>query len=128
MKAASIILILGAIIAGFIFLGRGNSGADQIASIDNVSVVDGQQIIEIRARGGYSPRLTEAKAGLPTVIRFITEGSFDCSLAVRIPSLNISQILPQTGVTDIAIGTPQAGPFLGTCGMGMYRFQINFQR
>jgi hypothetical protein len=36
-------------------------------------------------------------------------------------------MLPQTGSTDIDIGTPQPGTLKGSCGMGMYQFEIAFQ-
>lgn len=94
---------------------------------DNVSVVDGIQIIEIQAKGGYQPRMSVAKQGLPTVIRFNTSGTFDCSSSVRIPSMNISRILPQSGITDIDIGSPQVATLKGTCGMGMYPFEVDFK-
>jgi len=94
---------------------------------NNVSIVDGVQIIELQAKGGYQPRKTIAKAGLPTVIRFDTNGTFDCSSSVRLPSLNISKFLPQTGSTEIDIGTQAVGLFRGSCGMGMYPFEIDFQ-
>jgi plastocyanin domain-containing protein len=95
--------------------------------VNNVSVVDGKQIIEITAKGGYQPRKSVAKAGIPTVIRFNTSGTFDCSSSIRIPSLGISKILPQTGSTDIDIGSPTVATLKGTCGMGMYPFEVDFQ-
>ena len=96
-------------------------------NIHNVSIVDGKQIIEINTKGGYSPKLSEAKAGMPTILRFKTNGTFDCSSSVRIPSMNISKILPNTGTTDIAVNTPQAGLLQGTCGMGMFKFEVDFK-
>ncbi|MFA6601312.1 MAG: cupredoxin domain-containing protein [Candidatus Paceibacterota bacterium] len=104
-----------------------NSDQNAAANGNNVTVVDGKQIIEITARGGYQPRKSLAQAGLPTVIRFNTSGSFDCSSSVRIPSLNVSKLLPATGNTDIDIGSPQAGTLQGMCGMGMYRFEVAFE-
>lgn len=86
-----------------------------------------KQIVEITAKGGYNPRVSTAKAGIPTILRINTNGTFDCSSSVRIPSLGISKYLPQSGVTDIDLGTNQAGTLYGSCGMGMYPFQINFQ-
>ena len=57
-----------------------------------------------------------------------TSGTFDCSAAFVIPSLNIQKMLPQTGVTDIEIPSQTSGSNIaGTCGMGMYRLNINFQ-
>ncbi len=98
-----------------------------MANANNVSMVDGKQIVEIRAKGGYQPRVSTAKAGLPTILRFNTAGTFDCSAAVRIPSLDISKILPQSGATDINLGNPKFGTLSGSCGMGMYPFEIKFE-
>ena len=100
---------------------------EQVANANNVSVIDGKQIVEINAKGGYQPRKSIAKAGIPTIIRFNTKGTFDCSSSVRIPSLNLSKALPQSGSTDIDIGTGQLGTLQGSCGMGMYPFEVEFQ-
>ena len=94
---------------------------------DNVSVVDGIQIITLRARGGYQPRNSVAKAGIPTVIRFVTNNTYDCSSFVRFPSLNILKTLPPTGTTDVNIGSQEAISLKGSCGMGMYPFQVDFK-
>ena len=98
----------------------------QVAA-NNVTIVDGKQIIEIHAKGGYQPRKSVAKAGIPTVVRFDTNGTFDCSSSIRIPSVNISKVLPQTGSTDVDIGTQQIATLQGTCGMGMYPFEVEFK-
>lgn len=122
------IIITSLLIGGaIIFSNDSSSKSSSPSDANNVSVVDGKQIIEINVRGGYQPRKSIAKANVPTVIRFNTNGTFDCSSSVRIPSLNVSQILPQTGSTDIDIGTQSIGKLNGSCGMGMYRFDIEFQ-
>jgi hypothetical protein len=95
--------------------------------VNNVSIVDGKQIIEIQARGGYTPRKSIAKSGIPTIVRFNTKGTFDCSSSIRIPSLSIFKSLPQSGVTDIDLGSQKAGVLQGSCGMGMYPFEIEFK-
>ena len=94
---------------------------------NNVSIENGIQIIKLETKGGYEPGHSTAKAGLPTVIRFDTNGTYDCSVSIRIPEINVSKILPQTGSTDINIGTSTPGLFKGTCGMGMYPFEVDFQ-
>lgn len=104
----------------------GNNSSAEEQNINNVSIVDGVQIIELKAKGGYNPEHSIAKIGIPTILRINTRGTFDCSSAVRIPSLNISQNLPPSGVTDIDLGTQKAGVLVGTCGMGMYPFDITF--
>jgi len=94
---------------------------------DNVSVVDGRQIIEIKAKGGFYPIHSIAKANLSTILRVDTNGTFDCSSIIRIPSMNISKNLPMSGTTDIDLGIQKVGKFSGTCGMGMYPFDVEFQ-
>ncbi len=130
MKSTLIsILIAIALIGGAIWLSNKPSegGGAVFPAGKNVSMEDGKQIVEIQARGGYQPRKSVAKAGIPTTLRFNTNGTFDCSLALRIPSMGISKILPQSGATDIDLGIPQKGTLTGTCGMGMYYFQVDFQ-
>lgn len=122
------ILIAGAILGGtFMLVYKGGGGSEQSTPANNVSIVDGKQIIEITARGGYQPRKSVAKAGIPTIIRFKTNGTFDCSSSVRIPSMNIFKSLPQTGSTDIDVGTQSVGKLVGSCGMGMYPFSVEFK-
>ena len=94
---------------------------------NNVSVIDGKQIIDLAARGGYSPQKSVAKAGIPTILRFTTNGTYDCSSSVRIPAMNVSRNLALSGTTDIDLGNPKVGILRGSCGMGMYPFEIDFQ-
>ena len=94
---------------------------------DNIEMIDGKQIISIDVKGGYWPRKTVAKAGVPTVIKFNTNNTFDCSLSLRLPSKGINKIVPQTGSSEVDIGTSTPGQFFGTCGMGMYSFEIEFK-
>ncbi len=127
MKAtvlASIVAIF--LIGGAFMLAKENTKNVTQEPLENIAIVDGTQIITINAKGGYQPQKSTAKAGIPTIIRFDTNGTFDCSSAVRIPSMGISQTLPQTGSTDITIGAQQVATLQGTCGMGMYPFEIEF--
>lgn len=128
MKATIISIIVAVVLIGgaFIFT-RDGGDTGQFKNANNVSVVDGKQIIEITAKGGYQPRKSIAKAGIPTIIRFNTKGTFDCSSSIRIPSLDITKSLPQSGSTDIDIGSGKIGTLKGSCGMGMYPFEVEFQ-
>lgn len=126
MKATIISIIIAVLlIAGTLILTRDSGGTE--VNVNNVSMVDGKQIINLTAKGGYFPQKTTAKAGLPTVLRFTTKGTFDCSSFVRIPSMNIGKSLALSGITDIDLGNPKQGILQGSCGMGMYPFQIDFQ-
>ncbi|MBI5004133.1 cupredoxin domain-containing protein [Candidatus Kaiserbacteria bacterium] len=127
MKGIILSIIVAVTIIGgaFIMATRGSpSSAD---SAHNVSIEDGKQIIEISAKGGYFPKKSVAKAGMPTVLRVKTNGTFDCSSSLRIPSMNVSTFLPPSGTTEIDLGSPQVTTLQGTCGMGMYSFQVEFQ-
>lgn len=115
------------IIGGAIYFTQSPAPANVGGEGINVSIVDGKQIIEISAKGGYSPIRSTAKANIPTILRVRTSGTFDCSSAVRIPSMGISKNLPPSGTTDIDLGNPKVSVLDGTCGMGMYPFQIDFQ-
>lgn len=101
---------------------------DQGAAVPAATIVDGKQFIDITAKGGYSPRVITAKAGMPTTLRVSTDGTFDCSASVVIPKLSYQKVLRPTGTEEIAISAEQAqGTLQGLCGMGMYNFQIKFQ-
>ncbi|MEK7180232.1 MAG: cupredoxin domain-containing protein [Patescibacteria group bacterium] len=121
------IMIAAVLIGGAFMLSKVDSQTENTVPANNVTIVNGKQIIEINAKGGYFPRISVAKAGIPTIIRFNTNGTFDCSSSVRIPSMNINKLLPQSGTTDIELGNPQIGILQGMCGMGMYPFEVDFQ-
>jgi plastocyanin domain-containing protein len=123
----AIIISLALIGAVIVMSKKSADTSDTSLPANNVSIVDGKQIIEINARGGYQPRKSVARAGMPTVIRFNTTNTFDCSASVRIPSLNVSEVLPQTGVKNIDVGTQKIGTLQGSCGMGMYPFEVEFE-
>ncbi len=127
MKTSYAFIIIILLIVAGIFLFSGNSKQTGSQNANNVTIVDGKQIVELTAKGGYVPRVSKAKAGMPTILRINTKGTFDCSSSVRIPSMNISKNLPQSGVTDIDLGSPVLGTLAGTCSMGMYPFEIIFE-
>lgn len=128
-KTASIIITL-ILVTGIsiIFLGVSKSknnttnGAGQ-----NIAIKDGVQYVTINAKAGYSPRISIAKAGIPTKLIVKTSGTYDCSASLVIRSIGFQKILAQTGEEVIDLGTPKAGqPLQGLCGMGMYNFQVQF--
>jgi plastocyanin domain-containing protein len=128
MKPTAIAVLVGAIlIAGAIWYSGKSSSAAPVTDAHNVTVTDGKQIVEIGVKGGYSPKVSVAKAGMPTVLRMTTNATFDCSSALTIPSLGIRQMLPSSGDTDIEVPSQKAGTTLnGVCAMGMYHFAVNF--
>lgn len=129
-KTASIIITLGLVVGiGILFFGnsRNNTDSSVNQAMQNVEIREGVQYVTIEARGGYSPNVSTAKAGIPTKLIVKTNGTYDCSSALAIRSIGYQKILPQTGEEIIDIGVPETGtPLQGTCSMGMYNFVINF--
>ncbi|MEI6810498.1 MAG: hypothetical protein WCK60_00420 [Candidatus Nomurabacteria bacterium] len=110
-----------------------DSGTNKVLKNDSVNeensvIKDGIQYVTITARGGYSPKKSFAKAGVPTKLIVKTNSTYDCSAALAIPSLKYREMLPNTADTVIGAGTYKVGDKLqGVCGMGMYSFVINFR-
>lgn len=101
---------------------------DANAPAPTAAIVGGIQIIDITARGGYSPRVVKAKAGIPSVLRVTTSGTFDCSASVVIPKLSYQKFLQPSGTEEIQISAEEAtGTLQGLCSMGMYNFRIEFE-
>jgi len=106
---------------------KNNQEIKQNIAVPNVEVKDGIQYITITARGGYTPKVSSAKAGIPTKLIMKTSGTFDCSSSLVISSIGYQKILPQNGSEIIDIGIPVVGtPLSGVCSMGMYSFAVNF--
>ncbi|MBI5134123.1 MAG: hypothetical protein HZA81_01940 [Candidatus Taylorbacteria bacterium] len=123
------VIIAGLLIGGAFTLSRGatGEGAGPAPDKGNVAMENGVQVIDIGAKGGYSPRKSQAASGVPTVLRLTTKGTFDCSAALTIPSIGYSGFLPRTGTTDIEVSAQAPGTTLrGLCSMGMYNFTVDF--
>lgn len=128
-KTVSIIITIALVIGiGIIFVGKSGTKSTTTAdSVQNTEIRDGVQYITINAKAGYSPRVSTAKAGIPTKLIVKTNGTYDCSASLAIRSIGYQKVLSQTGEETIDIGIPKAGQQLqGVCGMGMYNFSINF--
>lgn len=124
----SIIISAGIVFAAIFFANsRNSSGLPDSEPVAVSQVIDGKQVIEIKAKGGYTPREILAKAEIPTIIKVSTKGTFDCSSALVIPSLNYRTNLAPSGITEIEVPPQKTGAVInGTCAMGMYGFSIKF--
>ncbi|MEK9156662.1 MAG: cupredoxin domain-containing protein [Patescibacteria group bacterium] len=117
-------VFVGLFVFGFIL--RGNVGG--VSTAGGSVVENGRQIIDIAAKGGYTPNVIEAQAGIPTDLRVFTNGTYDCSSSIVIPSLGYQEMLQATGTETISLTAEQAqGTLEGMCSMGMYRFEIAFK-
>jgi P-type Cu+ transporter len=129
-KKIALSIIVSALILSGALLYKGSERRRAITPpAPAVAMVSGdRQIIEITARGGYTPRLIKAKAGLTTVIRIKTQNTYDCSAALVLPKLNYQKFLEANGVEEITLQPEQAqGSFNGLCSMGMYSFRVDFE-
>lgn len=133
-KTVSIIIAL-LIISGTMYLVFSNSNntiSDNSTATNtnakNIEIKDGVQYVTIIAKGGYSPRTSSAKAGIPTKFVIKTNSTYDCSAALVIRSLNFRKMLNNTGEEIVDAGTPKTGDVIqGVCAMGMYSFTVSFK-
>lgn len=122
------IIISVTLIGGILyFVSDRSSGNGEIVDSQNVEIRDGVQYVTITAKGGYSPRESQIKAGMPTRLVIKTDGTYDCSASLVIRSVGFQKILQPTGDEIIDLGIPSSGEEVqGVCGMGMYNFLIRF--
>lgn len=121
------IIISIALIGGTLYFvsDRSVSSGGEAAQSENIEIRDGVQYVTIAAKGGYSPRVTEIKGGLPTKLVVKTDGTYDCSASLVVRSVGFQKILQPTGEEIIDLGILTSGEKIqGVCGMGMYNFQI----
>ena len=120
------ILISLALIGGTLyFISDKTSSGSEVVQSQNIEIRDGVQYVTINAKGGYFPRVTEIKGGLPTKLVVKTNGTYDCSASLVVRSVDFQKILQPTGEEVIDLGIPKSGDKVqGVCGMGMYNFQI----
>jgi sulfite exporter TauE/SafE len=83
--------------------------------------VGGVQVLRIDATsGGYSPASIAAKAGVPTKVVFHTDNTRSCIVYTTFPSIGKQVVLPDSGDTEVDLGTLAAGEIPISCSMGMY--------
>ena len=123
----SILFAIFIVIFAFSYAKRkSNSKTETFGISENVVMEGGIQKIKVISKmGGYSPKIIYAKSNTPSVLEIESINSYGCERAFRIPSLNISEILPTEGETTFDLGSPSE-EILGTCSMGMYTFLIKF--
>ena len=93
----------------------------------NVTKVEDHQVVEIVAKGLYTPRISVALAGVPTVINVLTKNTVDCTISFSIPKLRYRTTMPSSGITAVEVPPQKAGTTLeGVCSMGMYDFRVRF--
>ncbi|MCC6639427.1 hypothetical protein IT409_02615 [Candidatus Falkowbacteria bacterium] len=95
------------------------------APSQNVYTQDGIQYVNVTAKGGYTPRVTEIESGVPTKLIVTTNNTYDCSSALVIRNVGFQKMLQPSGEEVIDLGTPKSGDIIsGVCSMGMYSFAL----
>jgi plastocyanin domain-containing protein len=121
----SIIISIALISGTLYFISDKSPSGGVVAQSQNVEIKDGVQYVTVTARGGYSPRFSQIKGGLPTKLVVKTDGTYDCTASLVVRSVGFQKTLQPTGEEVIDLGIPKSGDKVqGVCGMGMYNFQI----
>jgi len=116
---------------GFIFFlmsgSSQNNTSNNSGNVKGATMQGDTQIIEIVAKGGYSPRVVNAKANTKTTLNMKTINTYDCSSALIIKDLGVNDSLPQNGIKSYTIPPQKSGTVIsGNCSMGMNGFKIKF--
>lgn len=86
---------------------------------ENVEIVDGKQIVEMKIIGlDYYPKKIRVKAGIPVEWTIDSSEAIGCGQSLSVPSLNVLEFLNQEGKT-IEFTPEKAGTIPFTCSMGM---------
>jgi plastocyanin domain-containing protein len=132
-KITPIIIIIAltiGIVIGIVFFGgesKESNSTTNTQTVQNIEKRDDIQYVTINAKGGYSPKVSNAEANIKTKLIVRTSDTYDCSAALIIRSIGYQKTLSQTGQEVIDLGTPQIGTLQGICSMGMYNFSVNFR-
>lgn len=84
----------------------------------------GFQEAMILVKGGYSPDLVVAEAGVPIRLSFLREESSACSERVVFPDFRKSTPLPEGQRVTVELPAAKAGEYGFQCEMGMLRGRL----
>lgn len=73
----------------------------------------------IEVKGGYSPSVIEAEAGVPLRLMFDRKESGECSSHVVFPDFGIDRVLPAFRTTTVTLTPNRPGEYGFACGMNM---------
>ena len=77
------------------------------------------QEVEVTVKGGYSPSLIRARAGIPLRLVFDRQEAGDCTSRVVFPDFHVSKSLPAFARTAVEFVPDRSGEFEFACGMNM---------
>ncbi|MDZ7961739.1 MAG: cupredoxin domain-containing protein [Aulosira sp. DedQUE10] len=82
------------------------------------------QEVSVTVDGGYDPSRIVVQTGKPLRLKFERKDPTSCSEKVVIPDFHIAADLPLNQVTTVEFTPEQAGTYVFTCGMNMFRGEI----
>ncbi len=82
------------------------------------------QEVTVTVDGGYDPSRIVVQVGKPVRLKFARKDPSSCLEQVVIPDFHIAADLPLNQVTTVEFTPKQAGTYLFTCGMNMFRGEI----
>ena len=115
VTAVGILAIAG--IGAFFLLPKGKETRTVVGS-------SGFQEAMILVKGGYSPDLVVAEAGVPIRLSFLREESSACSERVVFPDFRKSTPLPEGQRVVVELPAAKAGEYGFQCEMGMLRGRL----
>jgi plastocyanin domain-containing protein len=83
------------------------------------------QEVTVTVDGGYDPSRIVVQVGKPVRLQFERKDPSSCLEQVVIPDFRIAADLPLNQVTTVEFTPKQAGTYLFTCGMNMFRGEIH---
>ena len=103
------------------------SVSDPVAESPQTSATAGEIFLNVN-NDGYFPRTLGAPADTAVTLNLVTNQTYSCARDFVIPSLDVYQLLPDTGIMQVSIpAQPKGTTMFFTCSMGMYTGQIVFQ-
>lgn len=99
-------------------------GAQNTVATAQAATADTNPTIEVNPTG-YAPSDLTVPAGQTVTISLVPKGRLGCTSIFRIPQLRIQQQLAPDVTTKVAVTFPQPGPYVFSCGMGMFTGTIN---
>lgn len=89
--------------------------------------VDGEIILNVN-NDGYFPTTLKAPADRSLILNLVTNKTYSCARDFVIPSLNVYELLPDTGTVQVNLPPQKSGTKMNfTCSMGMYTGVILFE-
>ena len=103
------------------------SVSDPVAESPQTAATAGEIFLNVN-NDGYFPRSLSAPADTAVTLNLVTNQTYSCARDFVIPSLDVYELLPDTGTMQVSIpAQPKGTTMFFTCSMGMYTGQIVFQ-